>query len=128
MVHNDLKPDNILLERLPTSSMDVPRVMVGDFGQAAVFGMPQPGDPRYCSPEAHRMALGQGGVPGFKGDVYMLGVTLYELLSGGNLPYIEQPCTLSQYSVVGWSGAACEEIQIAQGVLEPHGNPTAGRG
>ena len=98
MVHNDLKPDNILLERLPTSSMDVPRVMVGDFGQAAVFGMPQPGDPRYCSPEAHRMALGQGGVPGFKGDVYMLGVTLYELLSGGNLPYIEQPCTLSQYS------------------------------
>jgi serine/threonine protein kinase len=119
MVHNDLKPDNILLDRVPEGPMDVPRVMVADFGQSALFGVAQTGDPRYCSPEAHRLNLHMGDVPGPKGDVWMLGVTLYELLSGGRLPFLDQPCSLNNFR----KSPALQHRLIYQGCLG-HLEPT----
>lgn len=87
--HNDLKPENILLDHKPTSAIDVPRVMIGDFGMAnfagAVTQQTGGGDPRYRAPE-----IWQGQPFGFRSDVWALGVTLYELLSGGLLIYVYQ--------------------------------------
>jgi len=90
--HNDIKPENILCEHKPTSSQDVPRVMIADFGCCAGSGEGGTGDPRYMSPQGHR------GYPGtFQGDVWSLGVTMFELVTGGLLIYTYQP------NVKGWS-------------------------
>lgn len=127
LVHNDLKPDNILLDRVPEGPMDLPRIMVGDFGQSALFGVAQTGDPRYCSPEAHRLNLNMGDVPGPKGDVWMLGVTLYELLSGGRLPFLDRPCSLNEFR----TSPSLQHRLIHQGCLghlEPNWSFLSGNG
>lgn len=99
--HCDLKPENILLDKKPTSVRDVPRAMVGDFGCLApinTIGAPSGGDPRYRAPE-----IWQGYTYSSCSDVWALGVTLYELVTGGLLPYVDKP------NISGWANFSSAE-------------------
>jgi serine/threonine protein kinase len=79
MVHRDIKPSNLLIDREG-------QLWVTDFGLASVQGnsnLTMSGDLlgtlRYMSPE---QASGRKGVVDHRTDIYSLGVTLYELLTG----------------------------------------------
>src|SRR4029078_4175807 len=83
VVHRDIKPDNILLQK------EYNRVMVTDFGIArAVTGGGDArltatgmaiGTPAYMSPE---QSVGEREIDG-RSDLYSLGVVGYHLLAGG---------------------------------------------
>lgn len=79
--HNDLKPANVLL--LAGSTDDVPRLKLLDFGAALTAQDQIDGDdlvvgtPAYMAPERARGEAGDA-----RSDLYALGVTLYEILTG----------------------------------------------
>ncbi len=99
LVHRDVKPSNVLVER------DTSRAYVADFGVSAAFspgaraeqtkltatGM-MVGTPVYMSPEQ-----ASAGEVGPASDVYSLGVMGYELLTG------EPPFTAT--TAMGWAAA-----------------------
>jgi len=92
IVHRDLKPENIILRPL-RSGEDLVKVV--DFGLATIVGgessITKPGlvcgTPDYMSPEQ-----GRGDSVDGRGDLYALGVVLFELLVG-HLPYIDDTPT-----------------------------------
>ena len=77
VIHRDLKPQNIMLDRSGTA-------VVMDFGIARAVGVDETiarglvvGTPEYISPEQAR------GMPGDeRADIYALGCVLYEMLTG----------------------------------------------
>ena len=99
IIHRDLKPDNILLAEERTADGEVSRVIkIVDFGIAKVRGTQQGGEeismqltkqgapigtPFYMSPEQW-FGDGPGGFMALDGrtDLYALGCTLYEALTG----------------------------------------------
>lgn len=83
LIHRDLKPGNIMI-RQGEDGRWIPMVL--DFGLARELAAPGLtisgmvlGSPAYMSPE---QALGDIGAMDRRSDVYSLGVTLYEMLSG----------------------------------------------
>jgi serine/threonine protein phosphatase PrpC len=84
MLHQDLKPDNIMIDRTGT-------VKIIDFGSARVAGIEEIAVPtgqndllgaaQYAAPEYF---LGENGST--RSDIFSLGVIAYEMLTGG-LPY-----------------------------------------
>jgi serine/threonine protein kinase/tetratricopeptide (TPR) repeat protein len=93
VVHRDLKPENIILKRF-RSGADLVKVV--DFGLATIVGavgssITAPGlvcgTPDYMSPEQ-----GQGDDMDGRGDLYSLGVVLYELLTE-TLPFEDETPT-----------------------------------
>ncbi|MBX3471259.1 MAG: protein kinase [Planctomycetes bacterium] len=92
IVHRDLKPDNILVDL-----QGCPRIL--DFGVAKRLGAAGAGDtlagelvgtPAYMSPE---QAEARHDDIDTRSDVYSLGVTLFELVTGGRLPFEGQSVT-----------------------------------
>lgn len=84
MVHQDLKPDNIVIDKSGT-------VKIIDFGSTRIFGLDEVSSPieqldllgtvDYTAPDYHLGMKGTSQV-----DLYSLGVIAYEMLSG-KLPY-----------------------------------------
>lgn len=82
-VHNDIKPENIFLDRPSRSQSDVPRAMIGDFGCLAPIGQATfGGDPRYRAPETFEVERFNTA-----SDMWALGATLYEIATGGHVVY-----------------------------------------
>ncbi|MGD8862252.1 MAG: protein kinase [Myxococcales bacterium] len=90
VVHRDLKPENVIIERMRTGK-DLIKVV--DFGLAKLLSganaessITSPGlvcgTPDYMSPEQ-----GRGFPVDERGDIYSVGVLLYELLTG-DLPFV----------------------------------------
>ncbi len=85
ILHRDIKPDNIVLASGPDSDDLVPRLT--DFGLAKLIeeaddntrSQARIGTPYYMAPE---QAAGRRGEVGPATDVYALGITLYEVLTG----------------------------------------------
>mmetsp|Transcript_3851 Transcript_3851/g.7685 ORF Transcript_3851/g.7685 Transcript_3851/m.7685 type:complete len:555 (-) Transcript_3851:98-1762(-) len=106
IVHNDLKPDNILMLDAfdPSDPNKIPNVVINDFGCATLASDKffKCGDLRYQSPESWfciRTIMDGGDMSGFKkldakADVWSMGATLFELLSGGLIPFIYKSCTM----------------------------------
>jgi tRNA A-37 threonylcarbamoyl transferase component Bud32/uncharacterized RDD family membrane protein YckC len=79
MIHRDVKPSNLLLSTVSAPAQR-PEVKVADFGLATLGEQVEGrfvGTPFYAAPEQ----LG-GAAPDFRGDVYALAITFYELLTG----------------------------------------------
>lgn len=82
IVHRDIKPSNIMLEGGKT-------VKLMDLGIARTFGGKGLtatgfiGTPQYASPEQIQRETSDENID-LRSDIYSLGVTLYELVTGGN--------------------------------------------
>jgi serine/threonine-protein kinase len=101
--HCDVKSSNILVD-------GTGHVCIGDFGIARILGRTSAdpatlGTPTHMAPEQCR-----GGALDARTDVYGLGVTLYEMVTGGRVPFIGDTKSTS--------GTKSERIQF-QHLYEP---------
>ena len=104
MVHCDLKPANIMIDKHR-------RVMLTDFGiarmtDAATATMVGAGTPAYMAPE---QARGLDPLP--QTDIYAMGVVLYEMLTGGERPFVGQQATTT--------GSTSEKVRWEQIYAQP---------
>ena len=87
VLHRDIKPDNILIDRMPGEPLDSATPRLTDFGLARIMDLAMRmshsgtlvGTPRYMAPEQLTGSVSQHGPAT---DIYSLGVLLYELLAG----------------------------------------------
>jgi serine/threonine-protein kinase len=101
VVHRDIKPGNVMLTSAGAKVLDF-GVAVLAGGQPAAQEGRLVGTPAYAAPERLRP-----GAAGMEGDVYALGVLLYETLSG-----------YPPVAVTNWQDAAVAH-RAAAAVLEP---------
>ena len=112
MLHQDLRPENIMIDRLGT-------VKIIDFGSTRVAGVietaaptdqqPLLGTPQYTAPEYF---LGQAGSP--RSDLFSLGVITYQMLSG-RLPYgaqVAKAWTVSAQRKLVYTSVLSEQRRI----------------
>ena len=119
LVHADLKPDNIVIPRDG-------RVRVVDFGLAKLAGGAAPGasgTPAYMAPERWRGVPPTGAI-----DVWALGVTLHELITGGR-PIPDEALaglafTTAELAVPGLPEAPWAQIVRDCLALDPEARPT----
>ena len=108
IIHRDVKPSNCFLEE------GGGRTKIGDFGVSRTLEVPTDltatgafiGTPSYASPEQVR-----GEALDFRSDVYSVGVTLYELLTG-QVPFQGQPVAVVA-QILGETPAAPSSINPA---------------
>ncbi|NJP99609.1 serine/threonine-protein kinase [Streptomyces zingiberis] len=116
-VHADLKPANVLI-------MDDGSVRLADFGLVSrmdgTHGYAPPlGSPDYLPPERWRDSLGEHGVTVRPtADIWALGVTAHQILTGGHLPF--------PGATAGARTAAAQEYAAGRAPLRPH--PALGDG
>lgn len=78
VIHGNIKPSNILLDKQHTAHCGAGEPMLTDFGLPRLVGNAGIiGSPFYMSPEQAK-----GREPGSRSDIYSLGVILYELCTG----------------------------------------------
>lgn len=110
-VHGDLKPANVLI--MPDGS-----VRLADFGLVSrVNGShgyaPPLGSPDYLPPERWREGIGERGVPVRPtADIWALGVTAHQILTGGSLPF--------PGATAGARAAAVQEYACGRAPLRLH--------
>jgi serine/threonine protein kinase len=118
IVHRDLKPDNILLtkhEQNPHSPIiiDWGIAKLGERDGGTVTRTGQfAGTPAYMAPEQMRDLK----LVDTRSDVYALGVIAYQMLTGGYLPYQEEP-TLDEFNQI--SAAEIFHRQMSRPPIDP---------
>lgn len=86
--HGDIKSANVLISQEEGERIREKDVFLADFGASRLATERQGGGtPYYMAPELFK----DGSVVTKKTDIYALGVTLYEMLSGGHLPFKGRP-------------------------------------
>mmetsp|Transcript_29738 Transcript_29738/g.78989 ORF Transcript_29738/g.78989 Transcript_29738/m.78989 type:complete len:655 (-) Transcript_29738:340-2304(-) len=122
MCHNDLKPENVLLDRKllmeDFHTNRFPRCIVGDFGLCRAIGVETQGDPRYKPPEIY-MGQTQATVVG---DSWALGVMLFELLSGGKLIFTNERNRSNWQEFCNAKGGVLYQA-LMQGLRHPSAEP-----
>lgn len=83
IVHSDIKPDNVMIERRPAGAV----AKLIDFDDAFFGGQPPRrlgGDPVYFSPELSRQMNGEGDPSqlGTASDIFSLGLVVHRLVTG----------------------------------------------
>jgi serine/threonine-protein kinase len=143
MIHRDLKPANLMVV-----DPDTPyeKVKVMDFGLATLLGRKSGktltdsenefavGTPGYICPE---QVLGQE--PDHRGDLYSVGIILFELLTG-KLPFAakssmdiliahatEPPPSFAEAGAPGWTTSAVEKVVMACLAKDPAARPASAR-